>query len=234
MVRREYPSRLSRCRLVAVIAFAALASGCQQRMADQPSFKPLQPSTFFDDDRSARKLVPGTVARGHLGVNRAFFTGRMQEGQAPSAPAQGAENTKQAFEENAAFVREFPIPVTEKLIQHGYNRYMIYCVVCHDPLGTGQGKIVERGYTTPPSYHIDRLRNAPVGRLFAVATEGYGSMPSYAAQIPPEDRWAIVAYIKALQLSQHFPVESLTPEMQAALSAAAPTAPASAGREGSP
>ena len=97
---------------------------------------------------------------------------------------------------------------------------MIYCVVCHDPLGSGHGRIIERGYTAPPSFHIDRLRNAPVGRLFAVATEGYGSMPAYSAQIPTEDRWAIVAYIKALQLSQHFPVTELTPAMNTALTSA--------------
>jgi mono/diheme cytochrome c family protein len=91
---------------------------------------------------------------------------------------------------------------------------MIYCVVCHDPLGTGRGKIVERGYTKPTSYHIPRLRSVPVGHLFAVISEGYGSMPSYAGQIEPRDRWAIVAYVRALQLSQHFPAAQLTPEMK--------------------
>jgi hypothetical protein len=91
---------------------------------------------------------------------------------------------------------------------------MIYCVVCHDPMGTGRGRIVERGYIKPPSYHIPRLRTAPVGRLFAVATEGYGAMPSYDGQISARDRWAIVAFIRALQLSQHFPENQLTPEMR--------------------
>jgi mono/diheme cytochrome c family protein len=99
---------------------------------------------------------------------------------------------------------------------------VIYCVVCHDPLGTGYGKIVERGYTRPPSYHIPRLREAPVGRLFAVVSEGYGSMPSYAGQIPIEDRWAIIAYLRALQLSQHFPEAELTDEMRAKFAAAEP------------
>ena len=87
--------------------------------------------------------------------------------------------------------------MTEPVLEHGYHRFMIYCVVCHDPLGTGQGKIVERGYTAPPSYHIERLRNVPVGYLFAVISEGYGSMPSYGAQIPVRDRWAIVGYLRA-------------------------------------
>jgi hypothetical protein len=91
---------------------------------------------------------------------------------------------------------------------------MIYCVVCHDPLGTGRGKIVERGYTQPPSYHIERLRKAPVGRFFDVMTNGYGSMPDYKQQIPPWDRWAIAAYVRALQLSQHFPAKDLPPDMR--------------------
>jgi mono/diheme cytochrome c family protein len=97
----------------------------------------------------------------------------------------------------------FPFPVTSKVMQRGQQRYMIYCAACHDALGTGRGKIVERGYTPPPSYHIDRLRKAPVGHFYEVITHGYGSMPDYAEQIPPDDRWAIVAYIRALQLSQH-------------------------------
>ena len=104
--------------------------------------------------------------------------------------------------------------MTEPVLEHGYHRFMIYCVVCHDPLGTGQGKIVQRGYTAPPSYHIERLRKAPVGYLFAVISEGYGSMPSYGAQIPVRDRWAIVGYLRALQASQHFPEAKLTDEMR--------------------
>jgi mono/diheme cytochrome c family protein len=127
---------------------------------------------------------------------------------------QPADLVPPSFRDDAAFVREFPVPVSEAMIQHGYNRYMIYCVVCHDPLGTGHGRIIERGYTPPPSFHIERVRNMPPGRMFAVITEGYGSMPSYANQIPPADRWAIAAYVRALQLSQHFPKGDLTPEMQ--------------------
>ena len=116
--------------------------------------------------------------------------------------------------DESQFVDTFPFPVTLEVLEHGRDRYMIYCVVCHDPLGTGRGKIVERGYTPPPSYHIPRLRSVPVGHLFAVISEGYGSMPSYAGQISPRDRWAIVAYVRALQLSQHFPADQLTPEMK--------------------
>jgi mono/diheme cytochrome c family protein len=111
-------------------------------------------------------------------------------------------------------VDTFPFPVTRAVLQHGQDRYLIYCVVCHDPLGDGRGKIVERGYTPPPSYHIDRLRRAPVGHFFDVMTNGYGSMPDYKQQIPPRDRWAIAAYVRALQLSQHFPERDLSPEMR--------------------
>jgi mono/diheme cytochrome c family protein len=116
--------------------------------------------------------------------------------------------------QNANFVDTFPFPMTKEVLEHGYHRYMIYCVVCHDPLGTGRGKIVERGYTQPPSYHIPRLRDARVGYLYAVISDGFGSMPSYGAQIPPRDRWAIVGYLRALQASQHFPRDEVTPDMQ--------------------
>ncbi len=224
-----------------------MSTGCQQKMADQPSFKPLQRSDFFPDGRSARPVVAGTVARGHLRADTAFFTGRVTGAQMetssavaesavqqpenlPPTPASAqtpvlspANTVPPAFLDDAAFVREFPVGVSESMIQHGYNRYMIYCVVCHDPLGTGHGRIVERGYTPPPSLHIERLRDAPAGRLFAVITEGYGSMPSYASQIPPEDRWAIVAYVRTLQLSQRFPEDRLTSDMRKEFSAAATT-----------
>lgn len=202
----------------------------------------MRPSKFFEDGRASRPLVAETVARGHLKVDRSFYTGREGTPQSEmpnsntatkpaddesknlrSAATRAAGDTVGAFVENAIFVEKIPIPVNESVLNYGYQRYMIYCVVCHDPLGTGYGKIIERGYTAPPSFHIDRLRNAPVGRLFAVVSEGYGSMPSYAAQIPTEDRWAIVAYVKALQLSQHFPVAELTPEMSAALANATST-----------
>jgi mono/diheme cytochrome c family protein len=113
-----------------------------------------------------------------------------------------------------AYVDTFPFPITRAVLEHGRNRYTIYCSVCHDNLGTGKGKIVERGYTPPPSYHIPRLREAPVGRFFDVVTNGYGSMPDYKQQIPPRDRWAIVAYIRALQLSQHFPTGEVSEEMR--------------------
>ncbi len=179
-------------------------TGCQQEMASQPSVRPFDGSKFFADGRASRPVVVGTVARGHLLINTALFTGR-RSGRpktplAPQRPDRATEPEAMTLvaleaEENANFVDELPLQPTVELLEHGYQRYMIYCVVCHDPLGTGHGKIVERGYTPPPSYHVDRLRKAPIGRLFAVASEGYGSMPSYAEQIPVRDRWAIVAYV---------------------------------------
>ncbi len=212
-----------RCAMALLVALLA-ATGCQQDMADQPSYKPLEPSAFFADGRSERPAVPGTVARGHLHTDVAYFTGRrmgndgLPLGSATPTVVQPKPGTPEAAKLEKAqykeFVDTFPFPMTEPVLEQGHQRFMIYCVVCHDPLGTGHGKIVERGYTAPPSYHIDRLRNAPVGHLFAVISEGYGSMPSYGGQITVRDRWAIVGYLRALQASQHFPETQLTDEMR--------------------
>jgi mono/diheme cytochrome c family protein len=193
-------------------------------MADQPSYKRLAPCDFFADGRSERPSVPGTVARGDLRTDVALFTGRRvgKSGEPLGAvtpakvqpPPDSPEAAKAQKAQYDQFVDTFPFPMTETVLQHGYERYMIYCVVCHDPLGTGQGKIVERGYTAPPSYHIERLRSVPVGYLFAVISEGYGSMPSYKAQVPVRDRWAIAGYLRALQASQHFPEAELSRDMR--------------------
>jgi mono/diheme cytochrome c family protein len=198
-----------------------LLPACQQQMAIQPSFKPLDPTEFFPDQRSARPLVPGTVARGHLRTDRALYTGLKEIGARDWAGIVGTAGPTAlaavalAGQQGPQFVDTFPFPVTYDVLKEGHDRYMIYCVVCHDPLGTGQGKIVERGYTPPPSYHIDRLRQAPVGHFFDVMTNGYGSMPDYKQQVTPRERWAVVAYLRALQLSQHFPEQELTPAMRA-------------------
>lgn len=227
---RQRGLSVDRNKMVAALLRAAglvcllLPLGCQQRMAMQPSYKPLDPSDFFQDGRSARPLVPGTVARGYLRTDVEFFLGRRNRGTPAAAAAVvgnignplGAAAVQVAAEANryADNVDTFPFPVTREVMQEGRNRYMIYCVVCHDPAGTGEGKIVERGYTEPPSYHIDRLRRAPVGHFFQVMTEGYGSMPDYRQQLTPRQRWAVAAYIRALQLSQHFPEHDLTPAMR--------------------
>jgi mono/diheme cytochrome c family protein len=216
-------------RGLALALSLALGAGCQQKMALQPSYKPLDPSSFFDDGQSARSAVPGTVARGHLRTDLALYAGKYTPaardwtrpasilGVAALDPL-GAALTAAAGQND--YVETFPFPITREVLQHGHDRYMIYCVVCHDPLGTGRGKIVERGYTAPPSYHIERLRLAPVGHFFDVITHGYGSMPSYAEQVPPRDRWAITAYVRALQLSQHFPKKELTDAMREELARA--------------
>ena len=204
------------------IVGSALVFGCQQKMAVQPSYKPDSPSSFFSNGSSSRQPVAGTVARGHLRTDSALYTGRETAEETSASGASPARRSPSGAEavlaaEAAKFtgvVDEFPFPITSEVVEHGRDRYMIYCVVCHDAAGYGRGKIVERGYTRPPSYHIDRLRRAPVGYFFRVITQGYGSMPSYAAQIPPRDRWAIVAYVRALQLSQHFPLDQLPEDMR--------------------
>ncbi len=200
-----------------------LLVGCQQRMAVQPHIGPDEPSIFFADGRASRPLVAGTVARGHLRTDLHLYTG-MRTRQArdwtlPAALLGPGQNplgaAALAMAEETNYVDTFPFPVTGEVLRHGRDRYMIYCIVCHDPLGTGHGKIVERGYTAPPSFHLERLRQVPVGHFFDVITNGYGSMPEYKQQVPPRDRWAIAAYIRALQLSQHFPRRELTDPMRA-------------------
>jgi mono/diheme cytochrome c family protein len=169
-------------RFFTLLVAAAALVGCRQDMHDQPKFIPLRPSEFFADGRSERPLIEGTVARGHLNDDTALYTGKGQDGK---------------------LLDTFPFAVTADVVERGQDRYNIYCAPCHDRTGAGDGMIVKRGYRKPPSYHIDRLRQVPNGYLYDVITSGFGAMPDYAAQIPPRDRWAIVAYIRALQLSQH-------------------------------
>jgi mono/diheme cytochrome c family protein len=169
-------------RRLAVLAFAvAFAAACRQDMHDQPKMKPLRESAMFADGRSARPFVAGTVARGTLREDQAFFAGRTESG----------------------FVTEVPVEVTPGLLQRGRERFEIFCAPCHGRTGGGDGMVVQRGFKTPPSYHTDRLRGLPVGYLYDVATRGFGAMSGYAGQVPPADRWAIVAYIRVLQYSQH-------------------------------
>jgi len=154
---------------------------CRQDMHDQPKFVPLRQSTFFTDSRSARPLVAGTVARGQLRDDVLLYTGKA----------------------NGKDAEVFPFPIDDKVMSRGRERFDIYCSPCHGLTGQGDGMIVRRGYRRPPTYHQDRLRDAPVGHYFDVITNGFGAMPDYAAQIRPEDRWAIIAYVRALQLSEH-------------------------------
>src|SRR6202047_3775546 len=159
---------------------AMLLAGCRLDMHVQPKYLPYEPSNFFDDGRSERPVVPGTVARGHLHTDELLYTGK----------------------ENGVVADKFPFPMTRADLERGRERYNIYCTPCHDYTGGGQGMIVQRGFPAPPSFHTDRLRNAPAGHFFDVITNGLGSMYSYAARVEPEDRWRIAAYIRALQLSR--------------------------------
>jgi len=194
---------------VKVVGFAVLlltlafSTACRYDMQDQPRYKVYKQSDFFADNRASRDLVAGTVARGQLHDDKAFYTGKIANPN-PNAPVQtttdASGNTLVASFPND--VDEFPIPVTKDLIDRGQNRFNIYCIVCHGPTGNADGMVVRRGFPKPPTYHDDRLRNAPVGHFFDVMTNGWGKMNSYAAQVPPADRWAIAAYIRTLQMAQ--------------------------------
>jgi mono/diheme cytochrome c family protein len=185
-------------------AYCLFSAGCRYDMQDQPRYKAYKESTFFPDNRASRDLPDGTVARGKLKENKAFYTGKVDNPN-PNAQVQtttdASGNTLVSSFPND--IDEFPIPVTKELVDRGQERFNIYCIVCHGPTGNGDGMIVRRGFPKPPTYHDDRLRNAPVGHFFDVITNGWGKMNSYAYQVPPADRWAIVAYIRALQTSQN-------------------------------
>lgn len=195
------PSRRRATAWVCCAAGAlAAALGCRQAIDNQPRYEPLEPSTFFHDGRSSRHLVPGTVPRGFVRHEKYSFNEHLMLGRV------GGE-----------LVDALPTRVLQKwdrreVLQRGQERYRIFCVPCHDLAGTGNGMVPQRGFPFPPSYHSQRLREAPLGHFFEVATTGLGRMPAYGKQIPPEDRWAIAAYIRALQLSQHAPVSLLEPD----------------------
>jgi len=166
--------------LLSSILLLATLTGCRRDMLLQPSEKPLERSEFFRDNQMASRPLPAhTVARGHLDEDEAFYTGKVGQN----------------------LLTEFPIPITRAVLLRGQERFDIYCAPCHGRTGEGNGMIPQRGYPAPPSYHIERLRAAPVGHFVDVITRGYGVMYSYANRVEPEDRWAIAAYIRALQLS---------------------------------
>lgn len=187
----------SSSRILLALGAAALlfASGCQirQDMADQPKYKPLAPTDFFDDGRSERPLLENTVAHGSVDED-ALFVGK---------------------DSNA-----FPLDLTPALMQRGKERYGIFCTPCHGIQGDGNGMVAMRGMKHPPTYHSDRLRKVPNGYLFDVITNGFGGMLSYSAQISPRDRWAIIAYLRALQLSRNAPVSELPSDLRDKLNTA--------------
>lgn len=195
VVRRDAePSRVSMrrnqngdCRIyLMTILFLISVVGCNsnltlQKMGTAPRYDPLAPSNFFSDGQSARQPVADTVARGHTQDDELLFTGKM----------------------NGQDAIVFPFSISANDLARGQERFNIFCSPCHGQTGYGNGMIVQRGFVKPPSFHDDRLRNAPVGHFFDVITNGLGAMPSYDTQIPARDRWAIIAYIRALQLSQN-------------------------------
>lgn len=174
-----------------------LLAGCHTDLWTQQKTGPLEESKFFEDGLASRPLVEGTVARGHLRADDAFFRGRDEKGK---------------------LITQMPIAVTKELVERGQERFNAFCSPCHGRLGDGNGMISQRGFAVkrpPASYHTDRLRQMPVGHFYDVITNGYGAMYPYASRVEPEDRWAITAYIRALQLSQNgkasdVPAEEMT------------------------
>lgn len=202
----------NRSRAVFSLVAVVLAGACRQDMHDNPRYEPLEASPFFQDGRASRIPVEGTVPRGALREDDRFFRGKV----------------------GAIPVAEFPMPVTRALLARGRGRYDIFCAPCHDRAGSGLGMVVRRGYRRPPSFQEERLRQAAPGYHYDVITSGFGSMPDYAAQIAPEDRWAIVAYIRALQLSQRAALADVPEAERKKLESAAPEVPAGDAGTGHP
>jgi len=195
-----------------ICAFCAslwLVTGCRRDMQDQPKMKPLRGSTFFADGLSSRQPIEGTVPRGYLRENTELFTGKKAKAPGASAtPATQQISSTQSGTQTSSFpddIDTFPFPITKETVLRGRERYNIFCSACHGMTGNGDGMIVRRGFRRAASFNDDRLRNAPVGHFFDAITNGWGAMPAYAPQIPVQDRWAIIAYIRALQTSQQNP-----------------------------
>lgn len=177
--------------LFAVTLLAAVLSSCRQDMHDQPRHEPLEASVLFADGRSSRPLIEGTVARGQLRADQELYTGLDAAGQ---------------------FVSDLPIAVTRELLERGQSRFNAFCSPCHGRRGDGRGMVVQRGFKQPQSFHQARLRDTPVGYYYDVISRGFGEMSSYAAQLSSRDRWAIVAYVRALQVSRNVPLAALSDE----------------------
>ena len=208
-------------------------------MAEQPHYKPLQADSFFDDGRASRPLEPGVIPRGHLHDDEQLYSGkRPNTNVAIQAAGQVARGALPPVAQMAGAVTRnpkdlyydtFPFEMTRDVLERGRQRYNIFCAVCHDETGTGNGIVVQRGFTKPPNFLTDAsrglayqgmnvsLRDVPAGYIFEVITNGYGAMPDYVQQVPPHDRWAIIGYVRALQLSRYAPVNSLSPEDRAKL-----------------
>ena len=201
-----------KARVIIIALVVGCALGCEDDMADQPRFEPLEPSAFFNDGISSRQIPEGTVARGHLRSDTHLYQGKV----------------------NGQTATEFPFPVTKEWLARGRQRYEIFCAVCHGSTGDGYGMIVQRGFVRPPAFfpvpahqsalpqlfaREQWLMTAPAGHFFDVITNGWGAMFSYNDRVRPEDRWAIIMYIRALQRSQYVPADRLGPEERALLEA---------------
>ena len=190
------------------MVLALVVAGCRQDMHDAPRYEAFEASQFFADGRASREAPTGTVPRGWLRADEALNTGRA----------------------NGELVAEFPFPMSADDMTRGRERYNIYCTPCHGIVGDGQGMVVQRGLRRAASYHQDRLRDERVGYFYDVITNGFGAMQGYAEQIPVRDRWLIVAYVRALQLSQHATIADVPADRQGSLDAA-PAAAAPAAKQ---
>jgi hypothetical protein len=201
----------------AVILAGLIAIPFGPRMREQPRLKPYEQSEFFDDHRSVRRPPPGTIAQGQRALDAPFYWGRTALPPVPSASEPATSLVPLSAQADGkpptanVYVDQIPMPLTGELLRRGRERFNIYCAPCHGRSGDGQGVITFHGFPTPPSFHTPKLREAPAGYLFDVITQGYGMMFSYASRIKPADRWATVAYIRALQLSQRAPARMLSP-----------------------
>ena len=178
-----------RAALTLAVCLALASGGCELRQAmyDQPRYEAFEQSDFFADGMSARPPIEGTIARGQLRLDKHLYEGKI----------------------NGELATTAPIAITREVIARGQDRFDIFCSPCHDRTGSGNGMIVKRGLKQPPSYHEERLREAPIGYFYDVMTNGFGSMYSYASRIPVDDRWAIAAYVRALQFSQRAEYDQL-------------------------
>jgi mono/diheme cytochrome c family protein len=175
-------------RWLSAAMWVVAAAGCHTDMYDQPRNEPLEKSDFFEDGRASRPLVAGTVARGELREDSAYYTGKR----------------------DSKLVDEPPLKADMALLERGRERFNIFCTPCHGLAGEGDGMIVRRGFRQPPTYHSDRLRGAPIGHFFDVMTNGFSAMPDYAEQVTVRDRWAVAAYLRALQLSRYAAPEDMS------------------------
>src|SRR5215212_5500579 len=217
----------------ALLLLLLLISCCRRDMQDQPKMKPYRGTSFFGDGLSSRQPIEGTVARGFLRSDTAYYTGKKTAAASPTpGTAQAGDAQANNYTDD---VDTFPFPVTKEIVMRGRERYQIFCSVCHGLTGNGDGMIVRRGFRRAASFNDDRLRKAPVGHYFDAVTNGWGAMPAYASQIAVQDRWAIISYIRALQTSQSNPAAaSASPSPAASPGPKTPTAspvPTTGGRE---